>query len=350
MKVPFFDRTRADDAIRQDLEDAYRRVMRSGRYILGPEVEAFEREAAEYLGVEHAVAVSSGTDALIVALKALGVGQGDEVIVPAFSFVATAEAVVRVGARPVFADVEPDTLTLDVAEVQSRATPRTRAVIPVNLFGRPANARCGILTIEDSAQAFGIQQHGIMACHSFYPTKNLGGFGDGGMVTTDHPHIAHHLRQLRNHGASGRDFHTSIGGNHRLDEMQAALLRVKLRGSDCALRWRERIGWRYHTELQGLAGVTLPTWYAAPNQYVIRVKGGRRDELRRFLTECGVGTEVYYSRPLHLQPCFAYLEYERGDFPNAELAADEVLALPIFPELTGAEVLHVIESIWKWGP
>lgn len=364
MKVPFFDATDIDRSLRDDLLAACQRVIVSGAYILGPEVEAFEQEAAAYLGARHAIGVSSGTDALIVALLALGIGPGDEMIVPAYTFVATASAVVRVGARPVFVDVDAATLTIDAslveAEIRTSAT-KPKAIIPVHLFGRCAPminlveaVGWDMPLIEDAAQMFaGGTGLGALACHSFYPTKNLGGFGDGGLVTTDDDRLAERARMLRGHGSRERYRHEEIGGNYRLDELQAALLRVKMRRVDAALAARQEHAMAYETRLTvgwgiGLEGspVSLPPRGGTFNQYVIRVRGdGARDRLRAHLAARGVGTEVYYPVPLHLQPCFAGLGYRAGDFPVAERAARETLALPIFPELTDDEIAYVVEQI-----
>ncbi len=369
MIVPFFDRTRADAALEPELAVAYRRVMRSGRYIICAEVEALEREAAAYLGARYAIGVSSGTDALIVALLALGIGPGDQVIVPAYTFVATASAVVRVGARPVFVDARSDTLCMDLGAtgdaVDRMRPPPTvsliRAAIPVHLFGRsaqlPWDGRC---CIEDAAQAFGTSGvgRGALACHSFYPTKNLGGFGDGGLVATDDGALAERARMLRAHGSRERYRHEEVGGNYRLDELQAALLRVKLRHIDEAIARRRAHAAAYEIALSRLGEhIETPPRGAPPdlltnraahtfNQYVIRVRGdGARDRLRAHLAARGVGTEVYYPTPLHLQPCFAHLGYRAGDFPVAEAAARETLALPIFPELTSDEIAYVVKQI-----
>lgn len=365
MRVPFFDARRGDAAHEEDLLFACKSVLRRGSYILGPEVEAFEREAAAHLGARHAAGVSSGTDALIVALLALGIGPHDEVIVPAYTFVATASAVVRVGARPVFVDVEPDTLCIDVDQAERAITDDTAAIVPVHLFGRacaPGLVRMAADTerlniIEDAAQAFGAAHvgHGAMACHSFYPTKNLGGLGDGGLVTTDDDRLAERLRMLRGHGSRERYRHDEIGGNFRLDELQAAMLRVKLPRLNEGLKARAEHAAQYSDELRS-AGVAAPAGHGYTislppsgdtswNQYVIRISDGQRDALRAHLAERGVGTEVYYPTPLHLQPCFAGLGYRPGDFPVAEQAAHETMALPIFPGLTADEIAYVAEQI-----
>lgn len=368
-KVPFFDRTRGDAAVEGALTEAFLRVVRSGHYILGEEVAAFERACAAFVGAPHAIGVSSGTDALIVALLALGVGPGDEVICPAYTFFATASAVLRVGATPVLADVDPATYAIDPAGVAARIGPRTRAVMPVHLFGDTAEveritaAAGGVPVVEDAAQAMGAAMRGgqragsvgALGCFSFFPTKNLGGFGDGGLVTTRDAALADRARALRAHGAREKHRHTMIGGNFRLDALQAALLGVELPrvGERIAARVRHaRLYGRLLAEA-GLAGerMVLPREVegATFNQYVVRVRGaGVRDGLRQFLAENGVGTEVYYPRPLHLQPSLGHLGYREGDFPQAEAAARETVALPVFPELGEDEIGYVVEQVARF--
>jgi dTDP-4-amino-4,6-dideoxygalactose transaminase len=362
MKIPFFDRTRGDRAIEADLVDAFQRVVQSGHYVLGAEVTSFEAAAARFLGVSHAVGVSSGTDALLVSLMALGVGPGDEVIVPAYSFFATAGVVARLGARPVFVDVVPDAWTMDPAAVARSIGPRTRAVMPVHLFGRTANMKAlreaafAVPIVEDAAQAFGAREDGAMAgklgalgCFSFFPTKNLGGFGDGGLVTAEDATLADRVRLLRVHGGRPKHFHAEVGGNFRLDALQAALLSVKLSRVEDALARRREIAGQYREMLAGLP-IGLPPEDAGHtyNQFVVRVRDGRRDALRRSLQEWGVGTEVYYPLPLPHQACFAALGHREGDFPAAEAGARETLALPIFPELREEEVAHVATGVRRF--
>ncbi|WP_437925917.1 DegT/DnrJ/EryC1/StrS family aminotransferase [Sorangium sp. So ce291] len=363
--VPFFDRTRGDLAMQDELTAVFQSVVRSGQYILGPEVDAFESACAAYLGVRRAVGVSSGTDALLVALMALGVGAGDEVVCPAYTFFATAGAIHRTGARPVFADVLPGSFNLDPASLARALTARTRAVVAVHLFGdcapmdellAVAGSR-GLPIIEDAAQAFGAERAGrragalgLLGCFSFFPTKNLGGFGDGGLVTTDRDDLAERVRTLRAQGARKKHQHALVGGNFRLDALQAALLRRKLPHVGALLERRRGHAARYAALLGG-AGLplSLPDAGAAGhtfNQYVIRLgDASLRDPLRSFLAEQGVGTEVYYPAPLHLQPCFAPLGPPAGALPVAEAAARETLALPIFPELTGEEIDRVATAI-----
>lgn len=364
MKVPFFDRTRAEARAEADLTAAFLRVLRSGQYILGGEVAAFEQAVAAYLGVEHAIGVSSGTDAILVALLSLGVGPGDEVICPSYTFFATASAIARAGATPVLADIDPVTFNLDPAAVADRITPRTRAVVPVHLFGRPADldsiraAAGAIPIIEDAAQAIGasaggakVGSIGAAGCFSFFPSKSLGGFGDGGLVTTRDPALADRARTIRVHGAKPKNHHRVIGGNYRLDAIQAALLGVGLPRLPEALARRAAIAARYEALFgdAGLAGAALVLPRAAPgvtfNQYVVRVRDAARERLRAFLAERGVGTEVYYPLPLHLQPALAHLGHAEGAFPVAEAAAKETLALPIFPELLDDEQAYVVDQI-----
>lgn len=360
MKVPFFEVRRSLSEL-DSLAFAAERVLQSGRYIGGEEVEAFEKECAEFLGVKHAIGVSSGTDALIASLMALGIGPGDGVIVPAFTFVATAAAVCRVGAIPIFCDVQDDDLCLDLRQLPKNiGTPA--AAIPVHLFGACAHtdlSEWGVKVIEDAAQAFGsfIGCASEIVCHSFYPTKNLGGFGDGGLVTTDNNFTAEAVRLLRNHGAdsTNRYSHDAIGGNFRLDALQAALLRVSLRSLPYALTARRTNVAMYHERLKGVEGIRLPQSHFAgvPNQFVIRVTEEaprNRDWLREALRLQGIGTEIYYPIPLHLQPCFEDPLSNRprhrvGDFPVAERAAKQVLALPIFRRLREDEIDYVCEKI-----
>lgn len=328
-----------------ELEAAAARVIRSGRYILGPEVEAFEREAAARLGAAHAVAVNSATDALTMALIALGVRPGDEVIVPAFTFIATASAVIRAGARPVFADIEPVSCGLDPEEIRRRATARTRAVIPVHLFGQPARigevvqaARArGLVVVEDCAQAFGAARDGRKAgtfgdaaAFSFYPTKTLAALGDGGLLVAAREEVAARARAMRDHGQTARYRAEFPGFNSRLDEIQAAFLRVRLRHLERRLARLEEAAIRYDTLLDGsgvarvrAAGDVKPVFPL----YVIRVPDGRRDALRQALRQSGIATEIHYPVPLHRMEAFA----ADVALPNAEAACAEVLSLPVWP-------------------
>jgi dTDP-4-amino-4,6-dideoxygalactose transaminase len=363
IRVPLLDLRAQYASIRDEIRAAIDRVCESQQFILGPEVEAFEREAAAFLGARHAVGVSSGTDALLAALWALGVGPGDEVIVPAYTFFATAGAPVRLGARPVFVDVEPEGLNLDGAQVRARLTSRTKAIIPVHLFGRPADLEpllgLGVPVVEDAAQAIGARDAGGRAagtigragCFSFFPSKNLGGFGDGGMVVTDDAGLAERMRILRVHGMNPKYHHREVGGNFRLDALQAAVLRVKLRHLSRWTQARRDRAERYRRFFReaGLEGrVRLPA--DAPghvyHQFVIRVPD--RDGLRAHLERSGIGTEIYYPVPLPHQECFAGLGHRPGEFPVSEAAARESLALPMYPELTEEQQRAVVAAVGEY--
>lgn len=373
MEVPLLDLRAQLESIGAELEEAVLRVVRSGKYILGPEVDAFEQAVAEYIGVKHAVGVSSGTDALLVALMALEVGPGDIVLTTPYSFFATAGAVARLGARPAFVDIDRRTFNLDPGglrrwfEENADQAGRVKAIIPVHLYGQCADmgpildiARDrDAAVIEDAAQAIGATYPsrdgvkpagtmGEMGCFSFFPSKNLGALGDAGLVTTNDNALGEKLRKLRNHGAHPKYYHALIGGNFRLDTLQAAALLVKLPHLDA---WHEarRRNAAYYDERIDAAGVIKPRIayeraHHIYNQYVITVPD-RREELRAFLRDRRIGTEVYYPVPFHLQECFAYLGHRRGEFPNSEYAADHTLALPIYPELTRPMQDHVAESL-----
>jgi dTDP-4-amino-4,6-dideoxygalactose transaminase len=365
LKVPLLDLHAQYEPIRAELMAAIARVCDAQRFILGPEVDGLERELASYLEAGDAVGVSSGTDALLMALMALDIGPGDEVVTSAYSFFATAGSISRVGARPVFVDIDPATFNLEPDAVAAALTPKTRAIIPVHLFGQSAELgpildvakRAGVWVVEDAAQAIGARYRGRAAgtwgaigCFSFFPSKNLGGFGDGGLVTANDPGIAARLRVLRHHGAEAKYAHGVVGGNFRLDAIQAAVLRVKLPYLSEWNAARQRNARRY-AELFDSAGlrdvVRVPA--EAPdrthiyNQFVIRA--AERDRLRTHLESRGVGTEVYYPIPLHLQKCFAGLGHAAGAFPNAEAASREALALPIYAELTADQQAWVVDGI-----
>jgi dTDP-4-amino-4,6-dideoxygalactose transaminase len=365
VKVPLLDLRAQYAPLRGELLAAITRVCDSQRFILGPEVDALEHELTRSLDVPHAIAVSSGTDALLVALMALGVGPGDEVITSTYSFFATAGCIARLGARPVLVDIDPVTYDLAPEAVRRAVTPRTRAIMPVHLYGLCADmdpileiaAAARVPVIEDAAQAIGAMYKGRQAgsmgrvgCFSFFPSKNLGAFGDGGLVTTGDERLAHEMRLLRNHGAEPKYVHTRIGGNFRLDALQAAVLRVKLPHLEGWSDRRRANAARYGQLFAqaGLTGrVTLPVeppgCHHIFNQYVVRVP--ERDQVRAGLTEAGIGTEIYYPIPFHLQECFAGLGYRRGDFPEAEAAADSTLALPVYGELTAAQQAAVVAAI-----
>jgi dTDP-4-amino-4,6-dideoxygalactose transaminase len=365
MKVPLLDLRAQYSSLRDAIREALDRVIDTQQFILGPEVTALESEIARYTGVAHAVGVSSGTDALLVTLMALGIEPGDEVVTTPFSFFASAGVVTRLGGRPVFADIDPATFNIDSRAAIAAFTPRTRVVMPVHLFGRLADMEplidaagtAGITVVEDAAQAIGAGEEnspragaiGRAGCLSFFPTKNLGAFGDAGMVVTNDESFATAVELLRVHGMRPKYHHHIVGGNFRLDALQAAVLRVKLPFLDAWSAARRRNAARYRDLFSDAAlddgRIVLPTDVAGHiyNQFVIRVR--ERDALRSHLADAGVGTEIYYPIPLHLQPCFRDLGYAPGDFPAAEAAANEVLALPIYPELTEAAQAHVVQSI-----
>jgi dTDP-4-amino-4,6-dideoxygalactose transaminase len=365
--VPLLDLGRQHHPILDELAAALRRVCQSGAFVLGPEVKNLEQAVAAYCRVKHAVGCASGSDALLLALMACDVGPGDEVILPSFTFFATASAATRLGAKPVFADIDPVTFNIDPIAVGRLMTPATKAIIPVHLFGQCADmdalnrladsARTPV--IEDAAQAIGAEWEGRRAgslgaigCISFYPTKNLGGAGDGGMLTTDDDALAERLRLLRQHGMSPRYYHKVVGINSRLDSFQAAVLNVKLPYLDGWTALRQANAARYEELLTG-AGLdrvltlpkALPNCRHVWNQYVIRVPDGRRDALRESLAKAKIGAEIYYPLGLHDQECFRYLGYKPGDLPETDRAAREVLALPIFPELTAEEQQLVVARI-----
>jgi dTDP-4-amino-4,6-dideoxygalactose transaminase len=365
MPVPLLDLQGQYAPLREEILAAIARVCDSQRFIGGPEVEAFEREIAAYIGVPHAVGLTSGTDALLIALMALGIGPGDEVITPTFSFFATAGAVSRVGATPTFVDIDPLTGNVDPDAVKAAIGPKTRAIIPVHLYGQSADmapildaaARAGIPVIEDAAQAIGATYRGrqagslgAMGCFSFFPSKNLGAFGDAGLLTTGDDRLAHEVRLLRNHGAEPKYFHQRIGGNFRLDAVQAAVLRVKLPHLDGWTEMRRRNADRYDRLFAAsavAARITLPARVKDCrhifNQYVIRVP--HRDAVKARLDAAHIGSEIYYPVPFHLQECFARLGYRRGQFPAAEAAAAETLALPIYGELTEPQQREVVDAV-----
>lgn len=351
MKVPLLDVRAQNAPLRASLLEAMARVMDGGGFILGPEVESLEKELAVALGVKFAIGVSSGTDALLVALMALGVGAGHEVITTPFSFYATVGCIARLGARPVFADIEPETFNLDPHAAAAAISPQTRAIIPVHLYGRPATLPATTLPmVEDAAQAIGASKlSGIMSCLSFFPSKNLGAFGDGGAVLCDAPEIADKIRLLRTHGSRPKYVHHMVGGNFRLDALQAAILRVKLPHLARWTQGRRANAERYRRLFAATPGipaeVRLPqdTPEHIYNQFVIRAP--RRDALREFLAKHDVATEIYYPLPLHLQPCFAELGYHEGAFPHAEAASREVLALPIHAELSEEQQAFVVAQI-----
>jgi dTDP-4-amino-4,6-dideoxygalactose transaminase len=368
LNVPLLDLQAQYRPLRAEILAAIERVCDSQRFIMGPEVTSLESEMARMLGVRHAIAVSSGTDALLLALMALGIKAGDEVITPTYSFFATAGAVARLGARPVLVDIDEATFNIDTAQALAAITPRTKAIVPVHLFGQSADldplllaaSRDGIPIVEDAAQAIGatyksrpLGSLGAFGCFSFFPSKNLGAFGDAGLLTAMDDGLAKRARLLRTHGMEPRYYHHLVGGNFRMDALQAAILRVKAPHLDGWTNGRRANAARYRALFRGaglLDSVMLPSDPADSrhiyNQFVIRVAD--RDGLRAHLDERGIGTEIYYPVPFHLQPCFADLGYRRGDFPKAERAAADSLALPIYSELTEAQQHAVVSAIGEF--
>ena len=365
MNVPLLDLQAQYAPLRDEILAVIARVCDSQRFIMGPEIDALERELAAMLEIRHAIAVSSGTDALLLALMTLDVKAGDEVITTPFSFFATAGCVVRVGARPVLVDIDPQTFNVDPALVAAAINPRTRAIMPVHLFGASADMdeimaaadRAGIAVIEDAAQAIGATYRsrpvggiGALGCFSFFPSKNLGAFGDAGLVTTNDDALAAKARLLRTHGMKPKYYHHLVGGNFRMDALQAAVLRVKAPHLDGWTEGRRRNAARYRALFRdaGLEGaIAVPADPADRrhiyNQFVIRTP--ERDGLKRHLDEQGIGNEIYYPVPFHLQPCFADLGCRPGALPHAERAAVESLAIPIYGELTDAQQRAVVSTI-----
>ncbi|NOZ87291.1 MAG: DegT/DnrJ/EryC1/StrS family aminotransferase [Deltaproteobacteria bacterium] len=368
MTVPLLDLKADFDPIASEVRSAIEGVLDTQRFILGPEVEALEQEIAGYSRASYGIGVSSGSDALLVSLMALGIGPGDEVVTTPFTFFATVGAISRLGARPVFADIEEKTFNLAPGAIEDVITDKTKAIIPVHLYGRCADMPAimkiadehGIKVVEDAAQAIGAEinstragSFGAFGCFSFFPSKNLGALGDGGMVVTNDRELADRVKVLRAHGSKPKYYHKLVGGNFRLDALHAAVLRVKLKHLDQWTLARQENANAYDrmfTEFGLLDKVTLPYRQSAGqgnrhifNQYVIRVE--KRDELKIYLKERGIGTEVYYPVPLHLQECFRDLGYKQGDFPVSETASKEVLALPIYPALTQSQQAEVVNAV-----
>jgi dTDP-4-amino-4,6-dideoxygalactose transaminase len=364
MDIPILDLKAQYMAHREEIDNAILGVVESGQFILGAHVKALETEIADYVGCRHAVGVASGTDALQLALAALGIGSGDEVITTPFTFIATASTISHAGAVPVFVDIDPRTFNLVPELVEEAVTPRTKAILPVHLFGQCAEMeplleiarRHGLKVIEDAAQAIGAEENGQragsfgdIACFSFYPTKNLGAYGDGGMVTTNDPELAEKVDLLRRQGSKKKYLNEVLGFNSRLDEIQAALLRVKLKYLDEWVEGRQRVAHRYGELLDGV-GVATP--YERPgvrhvyHQYTIRAP--RRDELQAHLKERGIGTMIYYPVPLHRLPLYGGLGYAEGSLPVSEQAAGEVLSLPMYPELSSEQIQTVVGAIVRF--
>lgn len=371
MKVPFVNLQAQYASVRDDVQLAVARVLDSQQFVMGAEVLELEKAIADYCGTTEAIGCASGSDALLLALMALEIGPDDEVITSPFSFFATASAIVRLGARPVFVDIDPLTYNLDVTRVSERMNSRTRVILPVHLYGQCADMdpllalahEKGVLIVEDAAQAIGAEDRGrragsmgLVGCFSFYPTKNLGAAGDGGIITTSDQQLASRLRRLRLHGGLTEYQHIEVGLNSRLDALQAAILRVKLPHLDSWSNERARKAQFYSESLNGAElSFSLQTPFVLPerrhiyHQYVIRVPQ-HSDALAEYLRTHGIGTKVYYPIPLHRQQCFEFLGYQEGDFPEAEKAARETLALPLYPELTEAQQNYVVKTIQSFTP
>jgi dTDP-4-amino-4,6-dideoxygalactose transaminase len=366
MNVPFYTSTREYLARREEFEEAVRKVMERGDFILGREVAEFEKEAAKRLGVKYAAGVASGSDALVLGADILGFRDGAEVLTPTFTFFASTSCIARLGGRPVFVDIDPETLQMDLDDAEGRITARTAGIIPVHLFHQPTPLqrvldlarRFDLKVLEDSAEAWGMESRvdgawkkagtvGEIGIFSFFPTKTLGAYGDAGLMVTNDEELYGKIRSYRVHGSRVKYRHDEIGYNSRLDTLQAAILLLKLKTIDAAIAARARLAARYSERLSRLSLLRLPQ-VSAGNRgvfYVYNILAPRRDELASHLGRKGIGTSIYYPLPLHLQSCFAYLGYRKGDFPVAERIAGEILALPLFPELTDDEIDYVCEAI-----
>lgn len=365
--VPMLDVNRQNGPLAAEINAAIQGVCASGAFVNGPAVKEFEENMARYCGTRYAIGCASGSDALLLALMSLGIGAGDEVILPSFTFFATASTVTRLGATPVFADIVPETFNIDPKDVARKVTPRTKAILPVHLFGQCADMGAintiareagRIPVVEDACQAIGAEfEHrragalGRLGCFSFYPTKNLGGIGDSGLITTDNTELAERLRILRDHGQHPRYYHHEVGINSRIDTIQAAVLNVKLGKLESCAAGRQKHAERYakefaRTGLDSRVGIPTvkPGCVSVWNQFTVRVRDGERDNLQKFFTEKKIGTAVYYPVPLHLQKCFAFLGYQAGSLPVTELACREVLSLPIYECLTADEQSRVIDA------
>lgn len=362
MPIPFFDIKAQNAAIREELSKAIDSVIESGKYILGENVAQLENEIASYIGVKYAIAVASGTDALHLALKACGIKQGDEVITTPFTFVATAESIAYCGATPIFVDIEPKTYNIDPNKIEEKITKRTKAILPVHLYGQACEMSqiikiaqaYNLKIIEDCAQAIGAEYQGKkvgaigdVGCFSFFPTKNLGCFGDGGIITTNDESLAKMIRMLRGHGSEKTYYYEVIGFNSRLDEIQAAILRVKLRFLEKFTDLRRKNAETYYRNLAGISEITLPqelsNTHHVFNQFTIRAT--KRDALFNHLKSHGISTMIYYPLSLHLQKAFSYLGHKLGDFPQSEKAQSEVLSLPIYPELQECQLNEIVSAV-----
>lgn len=368
MKVPLLDLIHQYKSLKPSIDRAVIDVLESQQFILGASVSGLESQLGQYISNDYCLGVASGTDALLIALMAENIGPGDEVITSPYTFFATAGSIARTGATPVFVDIDPKSWQIDPAAIEAAITPQTKAIIPVHLYGQMADmyaiteiaGRHNLIIIEDAAQSLGArldQRHagtwGDYGCFSFFPSKNLGGAGDGGFISTNSGERFETLQKLRVHGSAPKYYHSLIGGNFRLDAIQAAVLSVKLPHLESWIAGRRKNAsfYRHHFTEMGLVGsehISLPEeihGFHTYNQFAISVRPPHRDRLRQKLTDDGIGSEIYYPVPLHLQECFSYLNYRKGDFPASETAADSTLAIPIYPELTEEQMMHVIQSI-----
>ncbi len=362
MKVPFYTGVREYRRREEEFDHAIKEVLLRGDYILGTEVGQLEDEIREYTGAGHAVGVANGSDALFIALKAMGIGPGDEVITTPFTFFASVSAITRLGAVPVFTDIDRETFNMDLSRAESLITEKTRAILPVHLFSQTADMdsvlalseKHGLKVLEDAAEAFGMRHRGRHAgtmgdagTFSFYPTKTLGGYGDGGMIITDDNEIAETCSALRKHGETSRYHHGTVGFNSRLDTIQAAVLRLKLHDIEKDIEKRDRVRDFYDKALAGISGLQTPVTAGnrRPVCYVYSILTEKRDQLREHLTDAGIGTSIYYPLPLHLQPCFSYLGYEKGALPVAEKTSSMILSLPVFPDLTQEEMEYTAAEV-----
>ncbi|NDV62742.1 DegT/DnrJ/EryC1/StrS family aminotransferase [Puniceicoccales bacterium CK1056] len=368
MPVPLLDLTRQHTPLEDEFKAVFERVFKSNAFVLGPDVKALEEEIASYCDCSHAVGLSSGTDALLVALMALGIGPGDEVLCPSFTFFGTAGSIARLGAVPVWVDVLPDTFNIDLADAIDKVTDKTKAIMPVHLYGQSAEMECvqafarkfGVKIIEDVAQAIGatyggrkVGSFGDFGALSFYPTKNLGGFGDGGMLVTNDAELAEKAVWLRNHGMNPKYYHKYIGGNFRLDSLQAALLRVKLPHLESYHTARRANAEAYTERLAGHSGVLcpriIPKAQSVWNQYTLRILDGKRDAFREFLSDRGIGNDIYYPLGLHDQECFQGIGRGGESLTVTPMLAKEVVSIPCFPEMTVDEREEVLKAVWDFG-
>ena len=362
MKVPFFTDTRYYKEHKQEIDNAILEVLERGDYILGKAVKDFEENVAKYLGTKNAIGVSSGSEALFLSLKALGIKEGDEVITTPFTFFASVSAIVRTGATPVFVDIDENTFNIDVGQIEEKITEKTKMILPVHLFLQTAEMdkineiakKYNLYVLEDAAEAFGMEYKDKKAgtisdigIYSFYPTKTLGAYGDAGLVVTNNDKFAEEVRALRNHGQKERYYYNQMGYNARIDSIQAAILNVKLKHIESDIEKRKQIGIKYNNALSKIDGLSIPV--IAENRkevyYVYSILTEKRDELAEFLNSNGIGTSIYYPLPLHLQKVFANLGYKKGDFPIAEKISQKILALPLFPTLKDEEIDYVIKNI-----